>query len=153
MNTFDQSLTFVSRRIAPALIGLLFLIAGYNKITGFDYVSGWMSSMGLPVASALLIATIILEIGAGVMLVIGFKTRWAALALAAFLVPTTVIFHAFWSAEAAQYQEQLTAFLKNGAILGGVLMVAAQAYQKQPANLVKPGISRETQAGRGDVAA
>ena len=99
-------------------------------------VSAAMVALALPAAAALLIATIVLEIGAGVMLVIGFKTRWAALALAAFLVPTTVIFHAFWAADAAQYQEQLTAFLKNGAILGGVLMVAAQAHQEQPTGLV-----------------
>lgn len=128
MNTaFNQSLGFAARRIAPALVGLLFLVAGYNKIGGFDDVAGWMSSMGLPAASALLILTIVLEIGAGLMLVVGFKTRWAALALAAFLVPITVIFHNFWAVEAAQYQDQLTAFLKNLAILGATLMIAGQS--------------------------
>ena len=124
---FNQTLSFAARRLAPALVGLLFLVAGYNKIGGFDYVAGWMSSMGLPAASLLLTLTIALEIGAGLMLVIGFRTHWAALALAAFLIPTTVIFHAFWAVEAAQYQEQLTAFLKNLAILGATLMIAAQS--------------------------
>ncbi|TDK23222.1 DoxX family protein [Luteimonas aestuarii] len=126
MNTFNQSLSFAARRLAPAMVGLLFLVAGYNKIGGFDHVAGWMAASGLPAASLLLVLTIALEIGAGLMLIVGFRTRWAALALAAFLVPTTVIFHGFWSAEATQVQEQLTAFLKNLAILGATLMIAAQ---------------------------
>lgn len=124
MNT---ALDFASRRIGPALVGLLFVVAGWNKIGGFDYVAGWMASMGLPAASFLLVLTIVLEIGAGLMLVTGIKTRWAALALAAFLIPTTLIFHAFWSVDATQYQDQLTAFLKNLAIFGATLMIAAQA--------------------------
>lgn len=128
MNTpLDTSLHFAARRIAPALIGLLFLIAGYNKIAGFDYVAGWMTATGLPAASALLVLTIALEIVAGLMLVVGLKTRWAALALALFTIPTTLIFHPFWSVDAAQFADQQTAFLKNLAILGGLLMVAAHA--------------------------
>lgn len=127
MNTsFNQLLAFAARRIAPALVGLLFLVAGYNKIGAFDYVAGWMSAMGLPATSLLLALTIALEIVAGMMLILGVKTRWAALALAAFLIPTTLIFHNFWAVDAAQYQDQLTAFLKNLAILGATLMVAAQ---------------------------
>jgi putative oxidoreductase len=127
MNALDQSLAFAARRLAPAMVGLLFLVAGYNKIGGFDHVAGWMTASGLPAAPLLLVPVIALEIGAGLMLIVGIKTRWAALALAAFLVPTTLIFHGFWAVDAAQYQDQLTAFLKNLAILGATLMVAAQA--------------------------
>lgn len=124
MNT---ALDFTARRLAPALVGLLFLVAGYSKIGGFDYVAGWMASMGLPAASFLLVLTIALEIVAGLMLIVGIKTRWAALALIAFTIPTTLIFHAFWSVDAAQFAEQQTAFLKNLAIIGALLMIAAQA--------------------------
>ena len=124
MNT---ALDFTARRIAPALVGLLFLVAGYTKIGGFDYVAGWMASMGLPAASFLLVLTIALEIVAGLMLIVGIKTRWAALALIAFTIPTTLIFHAFWNVDAAQFADQQTAFLKNLAIIGALLMIAAQA--------------------------
>lgn len=126
----DTSLGFASQRIAPALVGLLFVIAGYNKIGGFEHVAGWMTATGLPAASLLLVATIALELIAGLMLIVGIKTRWAALALAAFTIPTTLIFHAFWSVDAAQYADQQTAFLKNLAILGALLMVAAQTPQR-----------------------
>lgn len=122
---FDLAATL--RTIAPAFAGLLFVVAGVNKIFGFAYVAGWMASMGLPGASTLLVLTIALEIGAGAMLVVDWKRHWAAWALAAFLVPTTVVFHAFWSADAAQFQDQLTAFLKNLAILGAMLLIAAQS--------------------------
>ena len=111
-------------RIAMALVGLLFVVAGVNKIHGFEYVAQWMTSSGLPAASVLLVATIALEVGAGLLLMIGWKQRWAALALAAFLIPTTLIFHAFWSVDAAQFQDQLTQFLKNTAIFGAMLLIA-----------------------------
>lgn len=123
----STALDFTARRIAPALVGLLFVVAGWTKIGGFDYVAGWMTGMGLPAASILLVLTIALEIGAGLLLIIGYRTRWAALALVAFTIPTTLIFHAFWNVDATQFAEQQTAFLKNLAIIGGLLMIAAQA--------------------------
>lgn len=135
MNTAANTTTTLSSRrdfadivakVAPAFVGLLFVVAGVNKIGAFTYVADWMSSMGLPAASALLVLTIALEIVAGAMLVLGLKRRWAAIALAVFLVPTTAIFHAFWNADAAQFQDQLTAFLKNLAIFGAMLLIASQ---------------------------
>jgi len=86
-------------------------------------VAGWMASAGLPAASVLLVPTIALEIGGGLMLITGWKVRYAAAVVALFLIPTTLIFHAFWSADAASFQAQLTNFLKNVAIFGGLLMV------------------------------
>jgi putative oxidoreductase len=109
--------------LGRALIGVLFAVSGITKIFGFSYVAGWMASSGMPFASVLLAATIVLEIGAGSMLITGIQARFAALALALFLIPTTAIFHAFWSADAASFQGQLTHFLKNVAIFGSVLIV------------------------------
>jgi putative oxidoreductase len=106
-----------------AFIGVLFLISGIYKILGFSAVAGWMASAGLPAASVLLVPTIALEIGGGLMLITGWKVRYAAVVVALFLIPTTLIFHAFWSADAASFQAQLTNFLKNVAIFGGLLMV------------------------------
>ncbi len=109
--------------IGRALLGALFLVSGINKILGFSYVAGWMASSGLPFASLLLALTIVIEVGGGALLIAGVQARLAAIVLAVFLIPVTVVFHAFWSADAANFQGQLTHFLKNLAILGAMLMV------------------------------
>lgn len=103
-------------------LGALFVVSGFGKITGFAGTAGYMASKGMPMAEALLVGAILVELVGGLMLVAGFKARWAALAIAAFLVPTTLIFHSPVGPEA---QAQMTQFLKNLSILGGMLYVAA----------------------------
>jgi putative oxidoreductase len=107
--------------VARALVGVLFLVSGINKILGFGYVAGWMNSLGIPAAGLLLAGAILLEIVGGLALVTGFQAKTAALALALFTVPVTLIFHGFWHADAAEFQNQLNHFLKNVAIFGGLL--------------------------------
>jgi putative oxidoreductase len=119
MNTYSTSL-FIGGR---ALLGALFFVSGLTKVFGFAGVSGWMASAGLPAPDVLLAITIAIEVVGGLLLIIGWQARWAALALALFLIPVTAIFHGFWNADAAHFQDQLTAFLKNVAILGGMLLV------------------------------
>jgi putative oxidoreductase len=126
----------VSNKFYPvgrALIGVLFAVSGINKILGFSYVSGWMASSGLPMADLLLAVTILLEVGGGLLLITGVQAGLAAAALALFLVPVTAIFHAFWSADAAGFQGQLTHFLKNVAVFGGLLMVYAAERERNAA--------------------
>jgi putative oxidoreductase len=118
--------TNVFNHLGRALLGMLFFISGINKIFGFSYVAGWMASSGVPAAQLFLILTIVLEVFGGLMLITGFKARYAAIAIALFLVPVTMLFHAFWSAGAADFQNQLTQFLKNLAVMGGLLMVIFQ---------------------------
>ena len=103
-------------------IGLLFDFYGFGKITGFAGTAGYMASKGMPFAEALLVGAIAVELIGGLMLIAGFKARWAALAIAAFLVPTTLVFHSPVGPEA---QAQMTQFLKNLSILGGMLYAAA----------------------------
>lgn len=136
-----------SKLIYPAgraFLGALFFISGVNKIFAFSGVAGWMASAGLPFAPFLLAVTILIEVGGGLMLITGWQARWSALVIALFLIPTTLIFHAFWSADAAQYQAQLTSFLKNLAILGGMLVVF-EREQSAPA-IHQPAVSRLTAA-------
>jgi len=118
-----QDLNKNTYRIGRAFIGALFLISGLGKIAGFAGVAGWMASAGLPFASLLLAATIAIEVGGGLLLILGFQARWAALLIALFLIPVTATFHAFWSADAASFQNQFTQFLKNLAIFGGLVLV------------------------------
>jgi len=106
-----------------ALLGVLFLISGVFKIGGFSGVAAWMASAGMPFASVLLVLTIAVEIGGGLTLITGWNARWGALVLALFLVPVSLVFHGFWSADAANYQNQFNHFFKNIAILGGMLVV------------------------------
>jgi putative oxidoreductase len=122
-----NALSRYSFPIGRAFLGALFLISGLFKIVGFAGVADWMASSGLPAAEVLLVATIAIEVIGGLLLVIGWQARRAALVLAVFLVPVTVVFHGFWNADAAHFNEQLTAFLKNLAILGGMLLVAERS--------------------------
>lgn len=118
-----NTLTRIRYPAARASLGTLFFILGLTKAFGFSGVAGWMVSSGLPFAKVLLVLTIAIEVGAGLLLIVGRQTRWAALALALFIVPVTLVFHAFWNADAASFQDQLTHFLKNLAILGGLLLL------------------------------
>jgi len=116
--------------VGRALVGILFLVSGINKILGFSYVAGWMGASGMSAAAPLLALTILLEVGGGLALVTGFQARIAAAALALFLVPVTLIFHGFWHADAAEVQNQLNHFLKNVAILGAMLVLFGAEQQR-----------------------
>lgn len=111
--------------VGRAFLGALFLISGALKITGFAGTAAWMASAGLPFASALLTVTIAIEIVGGLTLITGRQSRWGALALALFLIPVSFVFHGFWSADAANFQNQFNHFFKNFAIFGGMLVVFA----------------------------
>jgi putative oxidoreductase len=80
-------LTKIRCPIARTSSGAIFFIVGLTKIFSFAGVAGWIASSGLPFAKLLLVLTIAIEVGAGLLLIIGRQTRWAALALA-FVVPT-----------------------------------------------------------------
>lgn len=119
MNTSLQNTAAIAGRV---LLGLLFVVSGFGKVTGFSGTAAYMASKGMPMAEALLVGAIVVELVGGLMLVAGFKARWAALAIAVFLVPTTLVFHNPLGPDA---QAQMTQFLKNLSILGGMLYVAA----------------------------
>lgn len=119
--------------VGRALVGVLFIVSGIGKVFGFAGVAAWMNGAGIPAAGVLLALTIVLEIGGGLALLTGYQARAAALALAAFLVPVTLIFHGFWHADAAEFQNQMNHFLKNVAILGAMLAIASVESQRRPA--------------------
>ncbi|MFZ5722505.1 MAG: DoxX family protein [Pseudomonadota bacterium] len=98
-------------------IALIFVIAGYGKIGGYDGTAGYMESMGVP--GALLPLVILTELGGGLAIILGFQTRLVALALAGFSILSGVIFHN--PADAAQQ----IMFMKNLALGGGFLILAA----------------------------
>ena len=106
------------------LIAFIFVFAGFGKVTGFDGTVGYIASKGMPFPELAAIAAIIIELGGGILLAVGWKARWAALALMVFTALTAVIFHNFWAVGPDQVQNQMTHFMKNLSIMGGLLYVA-----------------------------
>ena len=102
--------------LARISISLLFLINGYFKIVNYDGTMEWIESFGLP--GSLIIPAIFLEIIAPILLIVGYKTKLAAAALGLFCLTTAIIFHNDFG-----NQTQLTAFLKNIALMGGFLFL------------------------------
>jgi putative oxidoreductase len=120
--TQSQNLATLVGRV---LLAWLFIPAGWGKIAGFAGVVGYIGSKGVPmpeVAAALAIAA---ELGLGLLLLVGFQGRWAALGLAIFVAVITPIFHNFWAAPEAMKMVQTQAFWKNIAVVGGLLFVWA----------------------------
>ena len=123
--TANPGLANAAALVGRILIAIIFIKAGWGKIGGWEGTAGYMASKGLPMVPVLLAATIALELGGGILLAIGWKTRWVALAIFLWLIPVTFIFHAFWGIDAAQVQNQMNHFLKNVAIMGAMLMLFA----------------------------
>lgn len=111
--------------VARVLLAYIFVLSGSGKIAEFAGTAGYMASQGMPFAELFLVGAIILEIGGGLSVALGWKARWGALALIVFTLPTTLIFHPYWAVEAAQAQMQMIQFNKNLAIMGGLLYVMA----------------------------
>ncbi len=115
----------VAALIGRILLALMFLGAGISKFSGLDGTAGYIGSAGLPMPMLLAIATAALEVVAAVMLIVGWQARWAALALAAFTLLATVLFHNYWAMPAEQQFTQQLMFMKNLAVSGGLLLVFA----------------------------
>lgn len=111
--------------VGRALMASLFILSGWGKLTGFSGTAGNIGSKALPMPQMLAALAIAVELGGGILLLVGLKARWVALAFVGFLIVITPIFHGFWDVPAAQAQMQQIHFMKNVAILGGLLMVAA----------------------------
>lgn len=109
----------LSAPIGRTFLALIFIIMGFSKLTNYAGTQGWMESAGVP--GALLGAVIALEIGGGLAVLLGWKTRIVAFLLAGFSLLTAIVFHTDFAD-----QNQLIAFLKNVALAGGFLMIVAQ---------------------------
>lgn len=109
--------------VGRILLAIIFLLAGINKITGFEGTVGYIASTGLPLPEVGAIIAIVVEVVGAVMLILGWRVCWAAGALFIFTAATAVLFHNFWAMPPEQVQMQMISFLKNLAIMGGMLYV------------------------------
>lgn len=109
----EKSVTLIAR----VLMAHIFLLAGINKIGGYAGTQGYMEMMGVP--GALLPLVILLEVGGGLALILGWQTHLTALALAGFTAVAAILFHANLAD-----QTQTIMFMKNWTIVGGLLLLA-----------------------------
>jgi len=115
--------------IGRVLMSVIFLGAGISKITGFAGTTAYMAARpafvnmesALPILAGL---AIVAEVGGGLSLLLGWLTRLGALGLVLFLIPTTFVFHNFWTYPPDAQGLQQAMFLKNLAMVGGLLILS-----------------------------
>jgi putative oxidoreductase len=105
--------------VGRILLAILFVFSGFGKVTGYAGTASYMASHGLPMVSILLPVTIVVEFGGALALILGWCVRPVALILFLFLIAITLVFHT--GGDPASNIE----LLKNTAIMGGMLVVAA----------------------------
>ena len=104
---------------ARILISAMFLIEGLAKIGNYEGVEGYMEAAGVP--GIMLPLVIAVEILGALAVIVGWRARWAALALAGFCILTAVFFHT----DFADFNQKIH-FMKNLAIAGGFLLLVAR---------------------------
>ncbi|HLJ46443.1 MAG TPA: DoxX family protein [Bryobacteraceae bacterium] len=108
------------------LIAVIFLISGYGKITNWSATAALIGSKGVPLPQIALIIVVLVEIGGGLVLLVGPFEKWAALVLFLYLIPITLVIHPVWGIPQEQLQSAAVQFLKNVAIMGGLLQIVAR---------------------------
>lgn len=111
--------------VGRVLLALMFITAGYSKLTNLGGTAGYIASGGLPFPALLAVGVGLFELVGGLALAAGFKARWAALALGLFTLLASVLFHKFWAVAPEQQMVQYLMFMKNMAVAGGMFVVAA----------------------------
>ena len=106
--------------IGRLLLAAMFILSGFGKLGDPSGTIGYIASAGLPLPPVAYAIALVVEIGAGILLVLGYQARWVALILAAFTLASAIGFHTDFAD-----QNQMIHFMKNLAITGGFLQIAA----------------------------
>jgi putative oxidoreductase len=131
--TSSDSLITLSGRV---LLSVMFLISGVFKVAAYSQIVGYATAAHLPAPGVAIASAAVVELACGLAVLAGFKTRIVAWVLFLYLIPVTFVFHNFWAAQGAEQQTQMVNFLKNAAIMGGLLVLAvngAGAYSADAA--------------------
>jgi len=107
--------------IARVLMAQVFIVAGTRKVLAWDATVKYIGTH-LPAPDILIYAVVLLEIGGGLLLALGWRTRQLAALLGAFTLLAALLFHQFWAAPDAQFVAQLNNFMKNLAMTGGFIL-------------------------------
>lgn len=105
------------------LLAAAWLPSGFSKIGNFAGTTQFMAGVGMPAPAFMLVCAIVIEIVGAALLLVGYKARWAALALIAFMVLATYFFHNPWAVPKEQFMEQMIHMSKNNAITGALLLI------------------------------
>lgn len=111
--------------VGRLLLALLFLPAGIGKLTGFTGTVAYISSVHMPMPPAAAVFALVIEIVGGSALLVGYRTRIAAIVLAVFTLVASFFFHNYWALPADQQMIPQLLFSKNIAVVGGLLTLAA----------------------------
>jgi len=121
-----QKICAVSGRL---LLGLYFLIPGLSKITDFEATGVYMADHGMVLIPFFLVLTIILQVGGGFCLILGFRINENALMFAGLTLLISLVMHDFWNLESGiQQAHEAQNFVKNMAIMAGLLTLSASRY-------------------------
>ncbi len=123
MEKYRQWLEYYGPLAARVLLAQVFIVSGAGKLKAFAATAAFMGNLGIPAPQLMLVLTIALELGGGVLLVLGWQARWLAIAFFGFTFLTALVVHPFWAAEGPNMGGQLNNFMKNLAIMGGMLYV------------------------------
>jgi putative oxidoreductase len=113
------------------LLGLYFILPGIQKITSFEKMSAYMQAHDVPIISFLLPLTILIQLSTGAALIVGYKGKIAAFLLAGLTLVISIYMHNFWGMEeGVTRMHEMQNFIKNMAIMAGLLMVVAHGTGK-----------------------
>lgn len=121
LDSFQISLVVLGR----LLIGAMFVQSDFAKLTNIQGTTAYIASSGRPAFSALAVLAGLLEFLGGLAIVLGLEARWAALLLAGFTLAASVLFHRYWVVPANERHVTQLLFIKNSAVAGGLLIIAA----------------------------
>ncbi|MDH1629391.1 DoxX family protein [Pseudomonas mosselii] len=109
--------------LARILLMILFVLSGWSKLSGFEGTVGYMTSLGAPAPMLAAAVAVVMELLVGILLILGFYTRPLALLFALFVLGTALLGHPFWNMVEPERSANMTQFLKNLAIVGGLLLL------------------------------
>jgi putative oxidoreductase len=111
--------------VGRILISAVFIIAGIGKIAGFSGEEMFVASKHLPLPAVALSIAMIIELVGGLAILVGLYTRFTAWIVFLYLIPTTFLFHNFWTMQGGDRLNNMLHFEKNLAIMGGLLFLAS----------------------------
>lgn len=110
--------------IGRILISAVFIIAGIGKITGFSMEEGFVASKHLPLPAVALGIALVIELVGGLAILVGLYAKFTAWIVFLYMIPTTFLFHNFWTMQGGDRVDNMLHFEKNLAIMGGLLLLA-----------------------------
>ncbi len=117
--------------VGRVLLASIFVISGFHKLLAPEATAQMMASHGVPLASLVIIPTILVEFGFSLLVVLGYWTRTAAFVMFLWFIPVTFLFHVMPYFDAVAHQQaqaatmQYANFMKNISIMGGMLLLAS----------------------------